>query len=846
MKGKRNRKVLKTALAFVMAVALVFGITPMPHITEVAKAEGNAAKVGETEYATFDAAVSAWLGASDGATLTLLADVVTTGPLNIPEGKYVTLDLNNHGILNTGSTDISGNRVIRIGNGSSLTLTDTATDKTTRYITLSADGRGTAVSNAAPGSGTQGVNYLAVTGGYISGGYCIYGQGGTGTNGGGVFIGDDGTFNMSAGTICGNCAEEGAGVYAGNGTFSMSGTAKISNNRSFGNESRGGGVYLIDGTFNMSGNVEISGNTALGDYGGVDGFGGGVYLVGSHGTFNMSGGKIVNNSARRGGGVCVDYGTFNLTGGEVTGNNSTQEFGGGVCIYGGDPVFELSGEAKITGNTTGTGASAVKDNVWLQIEKTITVTGSLGATASIGVTLVKWDDEKNAYVPIDGVFAMGPDIDPLTPSDAAKFTSDSDTYSVKLDDSYNTLTFVTKPSGGSGSGGSGSGGSGSGGSGSGGSGGSGTPTTSPSPSAKPSASPAPSTNPTADPSTKPAPTIVEQTTDTKTNEDGTTTTTITTLDSEGTKTVEAETVKGDGSIEKVTDIAKSDGSTEKVVETQKPDGTFEKVTDIANADGSTEKSTETVNPDGSFKKKTEIVEKDGSTQTIIESVKPSGASEKTVDIEKADGTVIYEDVKTTAKGKETSYRSETALNGDKTVTEQVKQPSGDVTKTTTSTTVKKDADGNIIDTSTKIAVEVKTGATTTKTSFSVISTEPVAKKNALNPGIKMASKKKNQVALTKATTTAKSKTVTIPESVKADGKTYTVTTLKKGLLKGNKTKPKKVTIQASGITKVEKDAFNKLAKNATIRVKAGKKDFKRIKKQITKSGLPKGVKVKRV
>ncbi len=73
-----------------------------------------------------------------------------------------------------------------------------------------------------------------------------------------------------------------------------------------------------------------------------------------------------------------------------------------------------------------------------------------------------------------------------------------------------------------------------------------------------------------------------------------------------------------------------------------------------------------------------------------------------------------------------------------------------------------------------------------------------------------------------------------------------MTTLKKSLLKDNKSKPKKVKIQASGITKVEKGAFNKIAKDATILVKAGKKDFKRIKDQITKSGLPKGVKIKRV
>ena len=382
--------------------------------------------------------------------------------------------------------------------------------------------------------------------------------------------------------------------------------------------------------------------------------------------------------------------------------------------------------------------------------------------------------------------------------------------------------------GGSGAGGSGSGtggGSGSGGSGSGGS----TPATSPAPSAAPSASPgaspAPSAEPgtspapSAEPGTSPAPTIVEQRTETTNNPDGTTTTTTTTLDSEGTKTSEAETVLTDGSVEKITDVTKADGSTEKVVETTHPDGSSEKTVDIVNADGSTE--------------------------TVSEKVKSNGASEKVTDIEKADGTTIHEDVKTTAKGKETSYRSETLPTGDKTVTEQVKQPSGDFSKTTTSTVVKTDGDGNIISTSVKITVEVKTGATTTRTLFSVISSEPVAKKNALGSVAKLATKKKNQVALTKATTNTKSKTVTIPKTVKADGVTYSVVTLKKGMLKGNKKKPTKVKLKATGVTKVEKGAFKAMAKKGTIYVSGTKKQFKKLKKLIVKSGLPKGVKVKR-
>ena len=103
----------------------------------------------------------------------------------------------------------------------------------------------------------------------------------------------------------------------------------------------------------------------------------------------------------------------------------------------------------------------------------------------------------------------------------------------------------------------------------------------------------------------------------------------------------------------------------------------------------------------------------------------------------------------------------------------------------------------------------------------------------------------NQVALTKATTNAKSKTVTIPKTVKADGVTYSVVTLKKGMLKGNKKKLTKVKLRATGVTTVEKGAFKAMVKKGTIYVSGTKKQFKKLKKLIVKSGLPKGVKVKR-
>ena len=106
------------------------------------------------------------------------------------------------------------------------------------------------------------------------------------------------------------------------------------------------GVHNVAGTFNMSGGV-ISGNTATN--------GGGVYFTA--GTFNMSGGVIKDNTATDGGGVDFNSGTFNMSGGVISGNTATN--GGGVTFGGSADVFTMSGNAEISGNTSGSDGGGV-------------------------------------------------------------------------------------------------------------------------------------------------------------------------------------------------------------------------------------------------------------------------------------------------------------------------------------------------------------------------------------------------------------------------------------------------------------------------------------------------------
>jgi hypothetical protein len=78
----------------------------------------------------------------------------------------------------------------------------------------------------------------------------------TSSTGGGVYLTNNGTFNMSGGKISSNTARWGGGVYiGGSGIFNMSGGI-ISGNTA----SQGGGVYQGGGAFTMSGGSKINGN----------------------------------------------------------------------------------------------------------------------------------------------------------------------------------------------------------------------------------------------------------------------------------------------------------------------------------------------------------------------------------------------------------------------------------------------------------------------------------------------------------------------------------------------------------------------------------------------------------
>ena len=223
--------------------------------------------------------------ANAGDTITLSSDTEIAATLQI--AKNLTLDLNGCVLRMRGTGS-----VLEVSDRATLTITDSSAAK----------------------SGT-------ITGGNAE-------------DGGGVYIGDnssEGHLVMTGGTITG-CATDhgrGGGVFVFKGSFTMSGTAKITNCTAV----WGGGVVVHTGssTFTMNGG-EISDCKA--SY-----TGGGVCLVGGA-WFEMTGGTIRNCTAGsvESSAIYMDPGTMKAHGGTVKGNVCVS--GVGNCVITHEPSQE--------------------------------------------------------------------------------------------------------------------------------------------------------------------------------------------------------------------------------------------------------------------------------------------------------------------------------------------------------------------------------------------------------------------------------------------------------------------------------------------------------------------------
>ena len=331
--------------------------------------------IGE-DLVTFDKKLSddssgSWLQVGDKSAETTTIDNRTYWVL--PAGSYyldgdvhldksilikdgvVNICLNGHKLyLNHGSVQIW--EVIQLSGGT-LNLTDCkGTGQVRHFEEVSPYGRGVTVGN-----GTS----FTLYGGTICNNVARVSSSTT-AQGGGVYIGSSSTFNMYGGKIHNNRAEDsneptyefwgGGGVYcAQNGTFNLL-AGEITENQvrvtKDGGNGFGGGVFN-QGTFTMSGNSKISNNSITcssprGQYGG------GVCNYKFNARFVMSGGEISGNYINSwnggpayGGGVYSND-TFKFTGGTITGNRVQSEY---MNVYGGGVCNDTGGKFTMSGGT---------------------------------------------------------------------------------------------------------------------------------------------------------------------------------------------------------------------------------------------------------------------------------------------------------------------------------------------------------------------------------------------------------------------------------------------------------------------------------------------------------------
>ena len=172
--------------------------------------------------------------------------------------------------------------------------------------------------------------------------------------------------------------------------------------------SSGGAVSLQVGTFKMSGGILKDNESS--------GVGGAIHMI--SGICTITGGSITGNTATSsGGGVSVNGGTFGLAGGSISNNSASN--GSGVYMHTGS--FDMSGSAVVDSN----------NDVYLITGKTINITSTLTGTAPVAtITSSSYTSGTQVLQGGDGVdlvaevskFAVTPD------TDGKKWTIDASGY----------------------------------------------------------------------------------------------------------------------------------------------------------------------------------------------------------------------------------------------------------------------------------------------------------------------------------------------------------------------------------------------------------------------------------
>lgn len=236
------------------------------------------AQIGTTKYTSLD---DAYAAATDGGTITLLADINVTAQVEV--GKELTLDLNGHKIEYTGESTLASG-VIMVLRGGNLTVEDSSNPSTGKIVAGNDAYAAIALTKAGETSTANAI--LTVNGGTLEGYY--YGITGNGSrhgtqitiNGGtirgtcendnlGIFHPQDGTLTIKGGTITGysSAVEMRAGTLgiAGGTLTATAGTFSCNANAS-GTTTVGAAVAIAQHTTKKDIAVTITGGTFTGVY----------------------------------------------------------------------------------------------------------------------------------------------------------------------------------------------------------------------------------------------------------------------------------------------------------------------------------------------------------------------------------------------------------------------------------------------------------------------------------------------------------------------------------------------------------------------------------------------------
>lgn len=258
---------------------------------------------------------------------------------------------------------IQGNRVSKYGgaiyvNGSTVTLNGCSISK--NYA-----GAGGGVAQDGTGCTLNLINCI-VDGNYAKENPSInYTNEGSG---GGLYIGNGGTtkntLNIQSSTLSDNIAQvSGGGVYTGENTVitvKQGSYATLNGNTS--NTANGGGIYQAGGTLTVQTESQLNVGTSGKPNKAPNGNGGGIYCAG---TFTVAGnGRLTvgNNTAKNGGGICIENGTISLPAGEnsVISNNSATELGGGLYVVNSTSANFNGGKFSYNTAKSGGAVAAVK------------------------------------------------------------------------------------------------------------------------------------------------------------------------------------------------------------------------------------------------------------------------------------------------------------------------------------------------------------------------------------------------------------------------------------------------------------------------------------------------------